>query len=135
MVRMSNLKPQIDLSLFNNLDINCNGMCSLNDNFEDLCVSLKRIISAQNYYQALDTNNNQFDQNVFLKFVNQDYCHILNDYQHLLHIYNNNIWEINQILIKQQQCDVSKCKYSFRHYSRDQIKKEENKIYILAKLI
>ena len=128
---------EIDLTIFNNeqkeLDDHmvfsdtCDKLCSIDDSFSDLCISLQRIIMAHNYYMLLDIQNNNDHQEIFIRFVNTVYkTNILNDYEHLTKHHRNNIYEINNIITKtstlpssHKPCKLKQCAATTRHYARD----------------
>ena len=136
------VKSEIDLSVFKNNGNLCNGMCKENDAFNDLCMPLQRIITAQFYYQQLDTIKNENDQSIFINFMNEVYSDmVLNDHYHLIEIHKDNIWEINQILLKlmpstqteaqsktsppsssptssPRLCNILGCEYTSRRFNR-----------------
>ena len=110
---------------------NCKGACNINDTTKDLCISLQRIITAHNYYQLLDVEHNKDDMEIFTSFINQVYGqNILNDYEHLMKGHKGDIYEIHTIITKSagkaSKCDISKCKYSERHYLRDERQQNDN---------
>ena len=118
---------KIDISLFQDKTNNdCNGMSNVNDDFDQLCIGLKRIITAHTFYQSLEVKTNDTKKDIFLNFINEYYSDmVLNDYKHLVDDHSDNIYEINQIISKTTSCDVYQCQYSKRHYNRDRIERKE----------
>ena len=110
----------------------CDGMCKVNDSFDDLCISLKRIITAHNYYMLLDVQNNNDHKEIFTSFIHDVYDeHILDDFEHLMNDHRYNIYEINQIWTKSQKstsgCELKKCAATSRHYLREEAIDEDIK--------
>ena len=110
-------------------------MCKVDDTFDDICISLQRIITAHNYYISLNIQTNKNNEEIFIKFIQEIYgkSHILNDYEHLMKIHKHNIYEINKIMTSTakspliSKCILSQCKASSRHYSRDEADDGYNK--------
>ena len=124
-------KHNLDIEIFENPNIDnrnnkkCTTICNENDNIVDMCSSLQRLITAHNYYKLLDVKNIKDDQEEFCKFINNIYIHILlNDYEHLMMAHRDDLYAINQIVMKQASdsssvCQLKDCQFTSRHYRRD----------------
>ena len=117
-------KPAIDLTIFNNQDNHCNhAELNVNTNINDLCASLQRIITCQQYYEM--TQNDSDNVEMLTQFIMEIYCVnvIINDYEHLMHHHKHDIYPINQIILNQAstiKCVLSTCGCTTRHYTRNQ---------------
>ena len=91
---------------------------------DELCIPLQRLIKCLEYYQSLNVIKNKENHKIFEKFICEIYTEYLNDFNHLMTIHNNQIYEINQILLKLNtfnKCDDKSCSFTSSHYTALQI--------------
>ena len=98
-------KPNIDLGIFkvvNNKWSSCKSGIDADSN--ELCIQLKRLISSNNYYRTLDVHNDVNHKEVFRQFIMETYYDdVINDYEHLMLCHKNDLYRINQIILKPQR--------------------------------
>eukprot|EP01084_Bolivina_argentea_P019339 35970_1 len=75
------------------------------------CLQLKRVIKALVYYQSL---NMEETKNELVAFCTNTYKYLLDDFNHIIMVHNNNNEEIHQYLLSDYSslfscCNVSKC--------------------------
>eukprot|EP01084_Bolivina_argentea_P162889 283424_1 len=104
----------MNLYVDNNNQIECDPQ-NYDKNPIQSCLALKRIIYALTYYDKLNIQQNKKHCQLFNEFTNETYHQLINDYVHLHTHHSHQLDDINQQL---QECDMSMCKYTRRHYSQ-----------------
>eukprot|EP01084_Bolivina_argentea_P259435 437744_1 len=111
-------KYDIDVSIFTQMDKNCN--LNHNNKLINNCTHLHRIIHALKYNQLLLSDYNQFTQNKFIEFCRGEYKMCVEDYIHFIMKHSDckslpkivnelkNIYDF-------QICGNLQCKWSKRH--------------------
>ena len=83
------------------------------DNPLSCCPSIERIISALDYYSALDIFKNAENLDIFASFINDIYStQFLDDFGHLLSEHDKHLQSINEAL---KECTLKTCSLSHRH--------------------
>lgn len=95
------------------------------------CKTVHWLIDALTYYQSLDINNNEQDQEDMIKHFELRYKTFLNDFIHILTRHDEEINDIyNMIMSKPEmvKCDLSNCPSAIRRHSEksDDTKENEN---------
>ena len=116
---------QFDLSVFKEEnDSKCN-----KSNHEN-CISIKRLLAALKYYDALNIINNPNHGEIFNEFINEIYHHqLLDDYAHLIDEHGQKLQEIHETIINDKQfrkCNIKTCDFTARHHRSDNHQNNEN---------
>ena len=107
-----------------------------NDCISSNCYQILRMISSLIFYSTIDPINNETHKEEFMKYCNDVYPEILNDYIHIMDHHQNDISGISQTIKRDIQlmneCDVQNCMALRRHYrNRDNSllnKPEQNEV-------
>eukprot|EP01084_Bolivina_argentea_P259436 437745_1 len=129
-------KYDIDVSIFTQMDKNCN--LNHNNKLINNCTHLHRIIHALKYNQLLLSDYNQFTQNKFIEFCRGEYKMCVEDYIHFIQVhsdYDSLSQIVTELRIQRSNnfeicSNIDECKWCKRHcrnrndtneYNNDQI--------------
>lgn len=87
------------------------------------CDCFHRLQNAMQYFSFLDIRNNPSNIELFLKFCNETYKQLTNDYIHVINTHGNELETING---KSPKCDQSQCSSVQRHHDRNNWNSELN---------
>ena len=117
----------VDLTIFNDQTIK---PCSTKQ-YKN-CASIKRLLSSLQYYHALDIKNNTKNNEVFIHFMDNIYKEqMLDDFHHLIKNHQHKLEELMKYAInvyKFNECDVTSCDYTSRHFRVGTNNDDGNKI-------
>ena len=84
----------MNLSIFENIDQYPSTVCQ---DYKS-CIAIKRLSSALSYYSTLNIQNNQHDQELFTKFVQEIYRHtlLIQDLYHFQKQHDNKLHEMRK---------------------------------------
>eukprot|EP01084_Bolivina_argentea_P279992 478746_1 len=108
-----------DLTVF---EAQGNYKCEKTENTFDIikkCTPLQRLVSGLKYYSLLNISTNTIHQDIFANFIDEIYCELIDDYNHLDDIHNDQLEQIHQMLIQSKtftKCQINKCAFTARHH-------------------
>lgn len=113
--------PQIDLSVFNNIDNQQTSAASSSCPDFKACPATKRLLVTLKYYSSLDLKSNPDHANIFAQFIHEIYSTdlIIMDYFHLQKKHGQEIYDIMNHSLNHHQfkpCNLDDCQYSSRLY-------------------
>ena len=124
----------IDQSIFQtDDDMDEDEYCYRNEDNDDIdvtkCWALQRILTGLKYYQLLEIEKNPSNEDVLIKFCEDVYSQMLNDYQHIITSHSRQLESINKQIINDKRygdCDNNKCVLFKRYYSHSRRRSNMN---------
>lgn len=111
---LDKLVPSNTINLYVYDDLECNQCHEIGN-----CSALKRIATSLQYYELVCKG--QIPNDEFIRFCQQRYINMLDDYCHFLQFHNYHLIQIRQELESKYslyQCEISECDVISRHYRK-----------------
>ena len=105
--------PQNEISIFKQ---NITHPCT---NDHQTCATITRLSEALKHCHNLDIIDNSQHQEAFIRFINEVYLNLVNDYIHLHKHHGHQIEDIYNDFINRRGfkiCDIKQCLKSYRHH-------------------